>query len=67
MLLIARLLLLRPVYCIRSPLFVTWKKGVTPSSHHHLRGCIGTLEPKQLHKAIRDYTLTRHVLCADSL
>ncbi len=41
--------------CARSPLFVTWKKGEA----QHLRGCIGTLEPKPLVRALNDYSLTR--------
>lgn len=40
-------------------LFVTWKTSPKRSSDHpRLRGCIGILEPRQLHKALRDYTLT---------
>eukprot|EP00887_Chlorella_sp_A99_P006014 scaffold27.g6014.t1 len=37
------------------PLFVTWhsRQGET-----RLRGCIGTLEPRQLHAAVADYALT---------
>jgi len=50
----------RPVfqdaYC---PLFVTWKKrmGGRATDEPHLRGCIGTLEPKDLHSALSEYTL----------
>ena len=39
-------------------LFVTWKTSPrTRSDHARLRGCIGILEPRTLHKALRDYTL----------
>lgn len=39
-------------------LFVTWKTSPrTRADHARLRGCIGILEPRQLHKALRDYTL----------
>ncbi|CAL8466636.1 g6172 [Coccomyxa elongata] len=41
------------VYC---PLFVTWNKQSRRG--HRLRGCIGTLEPRHLHTALRDYALT---------
>ncbi|KAG1675750.1 hypothetical protein FOA52_012406 [Chlamydomonas sp. UWO 241] len=40
-------------------LFVTWK--VTATGRHatpRLRGCIGILEPRRLHTALRDYALT---------
>lgn len=39
----------------RCALFVTW--NTMSSGGHRLRGCIGTLEPKQLHAALHDYTL----------
>lgn len=39
------------------PLFVTWNKS-NWSGHTSLRGCIGTLEPRRLHVALRDYALT---------
>lgn len=39
-------------------LFVTWNKASTPASTPRLRGCIGTLEPRRLHSALRDYALT---------
>ena len=43
----------------RSPLFVTWNKAHAPGGGLRLRGCIGTLEPRPLHTAVRDYALTR--------
>ncbi|KAK9806209.1 hypothetical protein WJX72_005462 [[Myrmecia] bisecta] len=39
------------------PLFVTWNKA-SRQGDIRLRGCIGTLEPRQLHTALRDYALT---------
>ncbi|KAG2491459.1 hypothetical protein HYH03_010245 [Edaphochlamys debaryana] len=39
----------------RCALFVTW--NTRSGSHWKLRGCIGTLEPKQLYSALHDYTL----------
>ncbi|EIE26356.1 hypothetical protein COCSUDRAFT_12481 [Coccomyxa subellipsoidea C-169] len=42
------------VWC--SPLFVTWNKQSRRGQR--LRGCIGTLEPRHLHTALRDYALT---------
>eukprot|EP00798_Chlamydomonas_sp_ICE-L_P013113 gene13113-3650_t len=42
-------------------LFVTWKLHSTQEcadSHPHLRGCIGTLEPRPLRSALHDYALT---------
>lgn len=41
-----------------SPLFVTWNK-VDRAGYPRLRGCIGTLEPRPLPKALKDYALTR--------
>lgn len=38
-------------------LFVTWNK-IERGGRERLRGCIGTLEPKALPKALRDYALT---------
>lgn len=43
---------------MRSPLFVTWNKD-TRQGDQRLRGCIGTLEPRHLHTALKDYALTR--------
>ncbi len=43
---------------MRSPLFVTWNKD-TRQGDLRLRGCIGTLEPRHLHTALKDYALTR--------
>lgn len=43
-----------------SPLFVTWSK-VSRFGDYRLRGCIGTLKPRHLHTALRDYALTRWV------
>ena len=43
-----------------SPLFVTWNKASRRGSR--LRGCIGTLEPRYLHTALKDYALTRCVI-----
>ncbi|MEW5302183.1 MAG: hypothetical protein WDW36_004988 [Sanguina aurantia] len=43
------------------PLFVTWNtasESGSPRSHWRLRGCIGTLEPRDLHSALHDYALT---------
>eukprot|EP00882_Tetradesmus_deserticola_P024830 GHRQ01027158.1.p1 GENE.GHRQ01027158.1~~GHRQ01027158.1.p1 ORF type:complete len:191 (+),score=32.23 GHRQ01027158.1:359-931(+) len=40
------------------PLFVTWNKSSQWDQHPQLRGCIGTLEPRKLHSAIKDYALT---------
>lgn len=45
----------------RSPLFVTWTKRRSSSATPQLRGCIGTLEPRRLHTALKDYALTRSV------
>lgn len=42
-----------------SPLFVTWTKAGSWGKPSQLRGCIGTLEPRQLHTALKDYALTR--------
>jgi len=39
------------------PLFVTWKK-VANGSEPRLRGCIGTLEPRQIVSGFKDYSLT---------
>eukprot|EP00879_Flechtneria_rotunda_P003303 GHRR01003528.1.p1 GENE.GHRR01003528.1~~GHRR01003528.1.p1 ORF type:complete len:240 (+),score=53.04 GHRR01003528.1:142-861(+) len=39
-------------------LFVTWNKTSNWSSQSQLRGCIGTLEPRKLHTALKDYALT---------
>ncbi|GFR42016.1 hypothetical protein Agub_g2831 [Astrephomene gubernaculifera] len=41
----------------RCALFVTWNTH-SGDDHWRLRGCIGTLEPKPLHRALHDYTLT---------
>ena len=46
-----------------SALFITWNKHPDDWGHSQLRGCIGTLEPRRLHTAMHDYTLTR---CAAS-
>jgi AMME syndrome candidate gene 1 protein len=54
---------------VECPLFVTWektKKHDSKQHHHHhhhhqswqLRGCIGTLTPRVLDKAVREYALT---------
>lgn len=43
----------------RSALFVTWNKVSASGGAPRLRGCIGTLEPRRLHTALRDYALTR--------
>lgn len=45
-------------FCIFSPLFVTWKKA-SNGSEPRLRGCIGTLEPRQIVSGFKDYALTR--------
>ncbi|DBA95787.1 hypothetical protein WJX77_002866 [Trebouxia sp. C0004] len=39
------------------PLFVTWSK-VSRFGDYRLRGCIGTLQPRHLHTALREYALT---------
>lgn len=41
-------------------LFCTWnmRAGAGPAGSWRLRGCIGTLEPRPLHKALQDYALT---------
>ncbi len=39
-------------------LFVTWNIQSSHSDSTRLRGCIGTLEPRQLHTALKDYALT---------
>ncbi|CAL5227468.1 g10443 [Coccomyxa viridis] len=41
---------------LHCPLFVTWNKQSRRGLR--LRGCIGTLEPRWLHIALRDYALT---------
>lgn len=49
-----------PLALARSPLFVTWNKAAGwGRSQQQLRGCIGTLEPRMLHTALKDYALTR--------
>ncbi|WIA41609.1 hypothetical protein OEZ86_008969 [Tetradesmus obliquus] len=40
------------------PLFVTWNKSSNWGQNTQLRGCIGTLEPRRLHTAVKDYALT---------
>ena len=45
--------------CCPSPLFVSWHKTSRLGGDPRLRGCIGTLEPRPLHTAVRDYALTR--------
>ncbi|PRW61176.1 hypothetical protein C2E21_0267 [Chlorella sorokiniana] len=40
------------------PLFVSWHKASRHGGDSRLRGCIGTLEPRPLHTAVRDYALT---------
>ncbi|GLC37449.1 hypothetical protein PLESTB_001584600 [Pleodorina starrii] len=40
----------------RCALFVTWNTH-SSAGHWRLRGCIGTLEPKQLRRALHDYAL----------
>eukprot|EP00884_Botryococcus_braunii_P009353 jgi/Botrbrau1/18419/Bobra.0072s0011.2 len=42
---------------VRCPLFVSWHKE-TQKGEPKLRGCIGTLEAKQLRNALKDYALT---------
>ncbi|VAH17451.1 unnamed protein product [Triticum turgidum subsp. durum] len=42
---------------LEGPLFVTWKKA-TNGSEPRLRGCIGTLEPRQIVSGFKDYALT---------
>ena len=39
-----------------SPLFVTWTIG----PNERLRGCIGTFSSLSLHKAVKEYALTRY-------
>lgn len=39
---------------VNTALFVTWNIH----AQKRLRGCIGTLEPRPLHAALRDYALT---------
>lgn len=44
---------------IACPLFITWdKKKVDSSVEYVLRGCIGSLSPRPLATAVRDYALT---------
>jgi uncharacterized protein (TIGR00296 family) len=47
-----------PVHDLECPLFITWDKR---NNHHHgdyeLRGCIGSLQPQPLHRAVRNYAL----------
>eukprot|EP00967_Tisochrysis_lutea_P042409 scaffold51041_cov36-Tisochrysis_lutea.AAC.7 len=45
---------------VNTALFVTW------NMNHRLRGCIGTLEPRMLHKALKDYALTSAVSACSS-
>ncbi len=40
---------------VETSLFVTWKVS---GAHPRLRGCIGILQPRQLHTSLRDYALT---------
>lgn len=46
------------------PLFVTWNTACSETAsprgvpHWRLRGCIGTLEPRNLRTALQDYALT---------
>lgn len=44
-----------------SPLFVTWKKAVN-GGEPRLRGCIGTLEARDIITGFRDYALTRYIV-----
>lgn len=49
----------RPAYDdVSCPLFVTWKKRSRTQSTEEprLRGCIGTLEPRDLHSSLGKYT-----------
>ncbi|CAD7923362.1 unnamed protein product [Amoebophrya sp. A120] len=41
----------------RSPLFVTWLTWEPSRGQEELRGCIGCLEPLDLHPGLRDYTV----------
>jgi uncharacterized protein (TIGR00296 family) len=49
----------RPVFRdVSCPLFVTWKKRTRKAGEEaRLRGCIGTLEPRDLHSSLGEYTL----------
>lgn len=48
------------VYCVYSPLFVTWEVG----REHRLRGCMGTFSHISLHAGLREYAATRYGLAA---
>jgi AMME syndrome candidate gene 1 protein len=44
---------------IECPLFITWdKRDAASSVDYRLRGCIGTLSPRPLATAVRDFALT---------
>lgn len=46
-------------FALQTALFVTWNKHSGPDPlDHRLRGCIGTLAPRMLHTALKDYALT---------
>lgn len=38
--------------------FVTWNIASGSEGHWRLRGCIGTLEPRNINTALKDYALT---------
>jgi len=43
---------------VECPLFITWEKKHVSEKDFRLRGCIGTLAPRQLSAALGDYALT---------
>lgn len=43
---------------VECPLFITWEKKHLTEKDFRLRGCIGTLAPRQLSAALGDYALT---------
>lgn len=40
-----------------SPLFVSWDRDSTTTGKTRLRGCLGTLEPRWIQTALKDYAL----------
>lgn len=48
------------LHSVFSPLFVTWKKIVN-GGEPRLRGCIGTLEARDIVNGFKDYALTRYL------
>lgn len=54
-----RLALMAAAQLACSSVFVTWKKAAGGRGEPRLRGCIGTLDPRDAHGAVKDYALIR--------